>query len=116
MSTDTKETTEHWLPLHLDDHVRFGHQPELVEENYHLIDGGCGYLKDGALESGIGLAGCMTRKQAAFIVRACNSHEALVDLLQEALDSTVDNSPYPDGPNMDRDLRKRICAALANLK
>jgi hypothetical protein len=37
-------------------------------------------------------------------------------LLEEVLDGSVDASTYPDGPCLERDLRKRIKAELANDK
>ena len=35
-------------------------------------------------------------------------------LLEEVIDGSVDASTYPDGPCLDRDLRKRLEAELAN--
>lgn len=37
------------------------------------------------------------------------------ELLEEVIDNSVDASTYPDGPCLDRELRNRIKAELANV-
>ncbi len=41
---------------------------------------------------------------------------AHADAVEDALNSSVDSCPYPDGPNLDRDTRAALCKSLDDLK
>jgi hypothetical protein len=69
-----------------------------------------------AVDAGFGSPGIEETWRADAAERRAAEAEATVrrirELLEEVIDGSVDASTYPDGPCLDRELRKRIKAEL----
>lgn len=94
---DAKELLKHELPA-----KKYG--PEML-----VI--GKGYVLDALRHPEDGWRADAAERRAA---EAEATVRRMRELLEEVIDGSVDASTYPDGPCLDRGLRKRIKAELAN--